>query len=76
MCYDDFVCMFIPGRIWLYGECGDPCVIVYDLYLRLCVFGERLPFSHYAARFFLGFWMVWGALNYGQLLRQLYCKWF
>ena len=48
---DDVVCMFIAGLIGLYEECGDFYVIVYVLYLRLCVFGERLPSSRYAARF-------------------------
>ena len=48
MCLDDVVCMFIAGLIGLYEECGDFYVIVYVLYLRLCVFGERLPSSRYA----------------------------
>ena len=51
MCLDDVVCMFIVGLIGLYEEYRDFYVIVYVLYLRLCVFAERLPSSRYAARF-------------------------
>ena len=51
MCSDDVVYMFIAGLNGLYEECGYFYVIVYVLYLRLCVFGERLSSSRYVARF-------------------------